>query len=278
MTEMKISDTLRYITIRILTSKEQNTIWSGAGTGFLFLTSKGEKQAPMLVTNKHVLEGSEVVGLTFHETKDGNNTPFPGPGRVFNFKKNDIPILYHPDPDVDLAAITLAGVVEHIQGVEKWSPFIKCLGAENLPDQKTINDLGAIEEIVMVGYPTGLADTANNFPIVRKGITSTPYKFSYLGKKQFLADIPVFGGSSGSPICILNEGSYLSGNSLIVGSRFYLLGILYAGHTQKVNGEIVSVPVPTSVKPVAQIEQIINLGLCIKSELINDLVGQIPGW
>ena len=63
-----------------------------------------------------------------------------------------------------------------------------------------------------------------------------------------------------------------------MGTRFALIGVLYAGHTETVDGYIVAEPIPTNLTPVAKVQHMINLGLCIKSTLIEDLGAQIPGW
>ena len=39
-----------------------------------------------------------------------------------------------------------------------------------------IKELSALEELVMVGYPIGLSDVRNNYPIFRKGYTHLVYK------------------------------------------------------------------------------------------------------
>lgn len=78
MINSRISDQLRYMTIRILTSKDQTNNWTGAGTGFLYSFTKDNKTAPLLITNKHVLDGAVTIGLTFHVTTDNNKTPAPG--------------------------------------------------------------------------------------------------------------------------------------------------------------------------------------------------------
>lgn len=272
------SDQLRYMTIRIFTTQQEDTNWTGAGTGFLFVDANGEQQVPMIVTNKHVLDGALRVGLTFHETKDGNDTPAPGAGRLVALSLRDLPVLRHPNPDVDLAAIALAPIIEHVMRSEGWQPYIKCLDKSLFPSQETIDGMSSLEDIIMVGYPTGLADQVNNFPIVRRGITSTPYAANYQGRSESLADIPVFGGSSGSPIFIVNEGSYATADGIAFGHRFIFVGVLYAGHTETVNGQIVAEPVPTNTGPVAKVTHMINLGICIKSYLISDLAKQIPGW
>ena len=36
-----------------------------------------------------------------------------------------------------------------------------------------LEELSALEELVMVGYPIGLWDKNNNFPIFRKGYTAS---------------------------------------------------------------------------------------------------------
>lgn len=278
MSKDRISDQLRYMTVRILTSKQENTNWTGAGTAFLYFFTKDDKQAPLLVTNKHVVDGAVVIGLTFHATTDNNETPLPGAGRLISIRSNQLPIIRHPDPNVDLAAIAIAPVIDHAINHEGWQPFVKCLDKSHLPSPQMISDFGALEEVVMVGYPTGIVDAVNNFPIMRRGITSTPYATDYQGKREFLADIPVYGGSSGSPIFIVNEGGYSTPNAFVMGGRFALIGVLYAGHTETVNGHIVAEPIPTNLTPVAKVTHIINLGLCIKSALIEDLATQIPGW
>jgi hypothetical protein len=48
----------------------------------------------------------------------------------------------------------------------------------------------------MVGYPNGLWDTANNFPLIRRGVTATHIKNNYNGKSEFVIDIACYGGSS----------------------------------------------------------------------------------
>lgn len=278
MNNNRISDQLRYMTVRILTSNDETTNWTGAGTGFLYYFFKDDVAVPLLVTNKHVVDGAVVIGLNFHVTADNNETPLPGSGRLISFPTNQVPIIRHPDPDVDLAAIAIAPIHEHAINNEGWRPFIKCLDKTHLPSAEMIGDFSALEEVVMVGYPTGIVDAVNNFPIIRRGITSTPYTANYQGKREFLADIPVYGGSSGSPIFVMNEGSWSTPNGVVMGTRFALIGVLYAGHTETMNGQIVAEPVPTNLAPVAKVTHIINLGLCIKSALIEDLASQIPDW
>lgn len=163
MSNGRISDQLRYMTVRILTSKNETTNWTGAGTGFLYYFTKDDKTAPLLVTNKHVVEGAVSIGLTFHVTADNNETPLPGSGRLISFPANQVPIIRHPDPNVDLAAIAIAPIHDYAINKEGWQPFIKCLDKTHLPSAQMMADFGSLEDIVMVGYPTGIVDAVNNF-------------------------------------------------------------------------------------------------------------------
>ncbi|PHR62655.1 MAG: hypothetical protein COA47_02800 [Robiginitomaculum sp.] len=272
------TEIIRYITVQILTSKTESTTFTGSGTGFLYCFKKEGKEAPVLVTNKHVIEGAHIVGLKFHETEDQNKTPKAGSGRQINCKISELTVLRHPDPNVDLVAICLTNVIAHIMGKEGWRPFILCLSDQEVPAQDAIENFSGIEDISMVGYPIGIADEHNNFPVIRRGITATPYRFDYQGKREFLIDIAVYPGSSGSPVFILNEGAFATPNGLSVGTRFLLVGILYSGYIQTVEGEIVTEPIPTDIKSVAKMKLMANLGKCIKVSVISDLEGLIPGW
>lgn len=59
----------------------------------------------------------------------------------------------------------------------------------------------------MLGYPIGLADARNNYPIFRKGYTAAHPAVDFNEDGIGLVDMACFPGSSGSPIYILNEGN-----------------------------------------------------------------------
>ena len=78
-----------------------------------------------------------------------------------------------------------------------------------------------------------------------------------------------FPGSSGSPIFFCNENSYSRKNSVIIGVRIRLVGILYAGPQHTGTGTIVFENIPTIPKTVFNIPN--NLGLVIKAERIKEM-------
>ena len=134
-----------------------------------------------------------------------------------------------------------------------------------------LDKLTAMEDITMVGYPNGIWDSVNNLPIFRKGITATHPKINYNGKEEFMIDAACFPGSSGSPVLLLNEGSYATQDGIIVGSRVNLLGILYAGPQNTAKGNIEIVNIPTRQEPITISRIPNNLGIIIKAKKIKEL-------
>ena len=277
MVDMSPSRLLRYLTVQIRTASAPGASWSGTGTGFHFGFQKGDQSAPLIITNKHVLDGAAVIGLRLHKA-DEKGEPVSGPGEEVSFAVSDVPTILHPDPAVDLAAIPAAPIINMVRDQLGWKPYIYGVGADTIPTHRQWAELGTLEDVIMAGYPTALGDAHNNLAIVRRGITATPANADYQGKREFLIDIAVFPGSSGSPVVILNEGSFTTPQGISFGTRFHLLGLLYAGHYQRATGEIVTIPAPTTARTVAQVDQMIHLGICVKSTRIKELEKLLPGW
>lgn len=114
------------------------------------------------------------------------------------------------------------------------------------------------------GYPSGIYDRQNLIPIIRRGTTATPAYLDYNGTPTFLIDASVFPGSSGSPVLIVNEGSYRRGNELVIGSRTLFLGVVSSVLVRYETGAIEVVDIPTAYTPVIRTPQMIDLGLVFK--------------
>lgn len=148
-----------------------------------------------------------------------------------------------------------------------YIPFTKDI----LLTEKHKDELTAIEDVLMIGYPNGIWDSVNNMPIFRKGTTATNPLIDYNGKKEIMIDIAAFPGSSGSPVLIFNDSGYRDkrGNMFMGAQRVILLGVLYAGPQATTTGEIVMTPNVQRPIFVSQIPN--NLGLIIKSERIIEM-------
>lgn len=258
-----ITEQLTYNTIRIETDKF-------VGTGFFFnfkVEKDSTKYIPVIITNKHVVNGATKIFLFFR--KSINGTPENGNAFIYEIPNSPKTVIQHPNPNTDLVAIPIGQI---LQVMEKNNIFVYTIGfSENeIPtDEFQKKEFKTFEEIFMIGYPNGLWDKTNNMPIVRKGITATPSYLDYNGKKEFLIDIAAFGGSSGSPIFQYNDSGYIDkrGTARFGSSRLFLLGILYSGPLYSVGGEVIkTIPGVSSEKVKSEVPM--NLGYVIKSSEI----------
>lgn len=261
MPKMSASEALTYSTVK-LTAYINDKIHS-SGTGFIMnLCVETDKCVPVIITNKHVIPDGAEIEFEFCESDEKGH-----PNDLKSLKCRLCETwLMHPDPNVDLCCIPIAQILREFEKQGKKAFYIP-LSPREIPNEAAINDLTAMEDIVMIGYPTGIIDTYNHKPIIRKGVTATHIKKDYLGKKQFVIDIACYGGSSGSPVFILNEGSYMYQNRLHAGTRIYFVGVLYAGAIYDTYGRIIIMSSPNFL---AHTQLPTNLGIVIKSSKILD--------
>lgn len=154
---------------------------------------------------------------------------------------------------------------------QKQEFFFVTLDKSLIPTDADLEDMLGLEQVVMVGYPNGIWDEINNFPVFRRGVTASHPRYDWNGKPEFLIDAACFPGSSGSPVLLFDTNSYQTRKGTFMGaSRIKLLGILYAGPQYTVSGDIQIVTVPTQQLPVALSRIPNNLGIVIKSRKLND--------
>ena len=258
------SEQLTFSTVRIECRMSDGS--NGTGTGFFYrCLEDGDRYVPVIFTNKHVIKGA-IQGhfqLTLLKSEE-----VPDIGNYINIELDNFEQrwIQHPDPTVDLCAMPIAPLLQEAGAAGHRFFFINLDKSLILtPDE--LEDLGALEDIIMIGYPNGIWDPKNNMPIVRRGVTATHPNLDYEGRKEFLIDAACFPGSSGSPVFLYNSGGWTtrSGNIVMGGLRLKLLGLLYAGPQHTTAGEIRIVNVPTQQRAVAISSIPNNLGLIIKS-------------
>ena len=262
------SETLLYNTIRIETTK-------GAGTGFFFLYQYDDKQVPVIVTNKHVVNHNrkEVVSFLLHLGDDQGNALDENYGVTISANW-----IFHSTQDI---CITFANpLFEEVKKRTGKSVYYSTVDENLIYSEEKLKELSAIENVTMVGYPTGLWDMLHNYPVFRNGYTASHPGYDFNQKSTGLVDIACFPGSSGSPIFILNENGYTDKNGTIhLGSkRIIFLGVLHSGPIMNVDGEIKIVDVPTQQRAIARSQTMVNLGYYSKAyELLEfkPLIGKI---
>ena len=220
----------------------------------------GEAVCPTIITNKHVVNYNQYENVKFHlHLKEENGESNKSVGVQVNAN-------WYFHSTKDLCFTFVNPVFEDVKRIYGKNVFYVANDASIMATKEKLKELSALEELVMVGYPIGLSDTRNNYPIFRKGYTSAHPAVDFNDDGIGLVDMACFPGSSGSPIYILNEGGYRDkrGNSYFGKSRVLLLGILYAGPQYDARGEIVVKTIPTS-KHIVELNTSIttNLGYYI---------------
>lgn len=280
-----------------LVARNARTGEESIGTGLWFQWPKGEtdvdglpRMIKAIVTNKHVVAGASHVSLVLTTAPDVNKQDSAGQPSESTALLIDISLdspqrlVNHPGDEIDLCAILIGDQLQAI-----WSkglqPFAWFPEPVDVIGGRVKASLQAIETVVMVGYPNGLWDSANNAPIARMGSTATHPLASYLGKPWFVIDVACFGGSSGSPVFLFQHGLI---DEVSLGTRSALLGILWGGPVMDHEGHIEMRPIPHSARAIPIIDIPLNLGYVIHaSELaplgaavlqrVQELEGAQPG-
>lgn len=254
---VSLPEQLMYVTTRI-TSLDAAGKPISVGTGFFFDVRIDETQSlRALVTNKHVIRDAHAVKITVHTKSVADNRP---DGKV------DVLIpcqsgLWTPAPEeIDLCAVPILPFLPP-------NAFYRTLDSGIVLSNELLADLDAIEDVFMVGYPSGLWDSVNNYPLVRRGITATHPAVDFEGRPNVVIDLACFPGSSGSPVFIYNpSGHAVKGGPFNIGvTRIIFLGVLFAGPTITSDGEVVIEEAPTGIRGDVKVRSMMNLGYIIKA-------------
>jgi len=251
-----LSTQLLFTTAPIWSQKNDGKISSG--TAFFYnlpIPGKENQVLPLLVTNYHVIEDSKRV---LAELINGDPTQTPFPKEKIKAELDPQLFLEYSSKELDIAA-TPIGPILNASIAQGKSIFFRGLEPAMVAKNKTLSDLAALEEILLIGYPSGLRDEINSTPIIRRGITATPAWNNFQGKPFFLIDAGVFPGSSGSPVLIFNQGSYATKEGISFGNRVLLLGVI----------------TETIIRTESDSNVYLGLGKAVRAERIHDFLETI---
>lgn len=246
--KLHAAELLSYATVRLTCVKADGMSY---GTGFFYeipYATNAAMHIPVIVSNRHVVQ--DVVETVIVFTIAGPDSLPSSATYTIRIDNRAFSWIGHPDTSVDLSVLPLAPALRHMQNQGKL-PFYFALNSSCIPDNNYLGAITQTDEVIMIGYPGGLWDDANNQPIFRKGILATSPSKNFSGRREFLIDMPVYWGSSGSPVLLFSEGVFFDRSrgsgpeGIILGGRLKLLGINYATIVNTVTGKVVPVPVPT---------------------------------
>lgn len=228
----------------------------GSGTGFFYSYQVNEDKKDhysFLVTNRHVVEGC--LGFSFIMKPQIKGKNFLGHEETISLNQDFW--IYPEDARIDLAVLEVGKFFNMLADQGRSYHYVYQTQYGIMPDRDADKFLDAVEDVYFPGYPQGLSDKYNNIPLIRKGITSTPYYLPFNGEEKFIIDAEVFPGSSGSPVFLyFPKGHIGKNNEPISGS--ILLGVL----TQSLNENKTGLP-------------LLGLGIVQKAKLLKYFVEDI---
>lgn len=106
-----------------------------------------------------------------------------------------------------------------------------------------LDEIDLLDDIFFIGYPSGLIDTQNLTPLMRRCSFSSIYSEDFSGDPAFIIDGSVFPGSSGSPV-------------FHVGEKISLLGIVSSSVVKQSNNETQYIDLGRAIKTKAIVAMI----------------------
>ena len=255
---------LLFNTVRVDTVLEDGS--EGSGTAFVVSHQHARGNFLFVVTNRHLVDGVREGGLVF--TQKHNGQPLLGQRFQLNIEEFPHAWFLHPDPSVDLAIVPLRPLetAARERGIEL---YYHAIDTRLVPDAHRLAALDALEDVLFVGYPSGVWDKVNLMPIMRRGTTATPIALDFEGRAEFLIDAAVYPGSSGSPVFVVSSET-MRGH---VGARkFHFAGVVAAVFFREEANRITSMPVPANQGTTTIGSEMIDLGLVIKSQAVVEVI------
>lgn len=240
----------------------------GLGTAFFFEMLDEGGEPAYLITNKHVIAGAARAHLCLHTATAGRRAKrlLLGTTESLTIDEPESVWLDHPDPEVDLCALSVAQL-QALAGGKLDNLFFRSMSAAGIPTPEEESGYPAVLRVAMIGYPIGLWDKQNNLPVIRTGNTASHPAVDFDGRPEVMIDMACFPGSSGSPV-VFDDRPYFAG-------AYRFLGVLSRGPLFTDEGQIVVRDIPTRREAVAINRQLVHLGYVIKAREIRNLLNSV---
>ncbi len=248
-----IATQLLYSVVPIFTKSDTK---NATGTGFIYnhnIEESNNQVIPFLITNRHLIQDADKVLVAFAEKEN----EIPKESEKITIELSKSTFMNFSDEENDLVAYPIGGILNTLIESNK-AIFYKGITSSIFPNEEELKNLSALEDLTIIGYPTMFSEHSQFKPIIQKGYTATQIWDSFPSKNQFLIDFNVFPGASGSPVFLLNRGSYNKGDNVILGTRLLFLGIV---------SSVFKVPNNFSYRS--------NLTICVNSDVIKNFVNNI---
>jgi hypothetical protein len=212
----------------------------------------GELRVPMLVTNKHVVEGTDELWIRFNQGAGSQRFRFV-------VEEGETDFRLHPRFDVAVSGINGQMLTE--------------AGAEfdAIPSRAFLDMAGMAEKevsggdsVFVLGFPMGIAGAEKKYAVVRGGVIARVDEHIVQETDSFLVDCQVFPGNSGGPVVLAPEAISVTGQPR---GRVYLVGIV-AGYVPWIDTAVSQ----QTGRPRATFEENSGLTNVVPLDAVNDLV------
>jgi hypothetical protein len=181
---LSIAEQLAYCTVRLECDVPDGV---STGTGFFFnFAEQGDKAVPAIVTNRHVVK--DATAGRFHLTvRTADGDPMVGSTVSVVLDKFASRWIPHSSPDVDLCAMPLGSLLQQAESKGK-AVFYRHFAMAQVATDSDLQDLDQIEDITMVGYPTGLWETMQD-SVARRSFTRRARTCAFLIRRRLMNDL-----------------------------------------------------------------------------------------
>ena len=163
-----------------------------------------------MITAKHVIYDDEIQVSTF--SYEIHKKPPNTAVETFTFDINAA--IKHPEDEIDLAAVQFPDSI-----VNSTELYPLCVTSKMVKqNNEFLLSRSAVIPVIMYGYPAGLWDQVNHFPIIRTGHTASHVGIDFNGVKEGRLSIPNYEGDSGAPIFKLPQAFEYSKRPVVVGN------------------------------------------------------------
>ena len=195
-----------YLTITIVKITNRDDF----GTGF-FYNFMGETY---LITNKHVLDppdGENAEEISYFIRGFNNigdiswirKSVSAGTGKDWYQLRGINKCDSKPNYDPDIAVMPInQRLSDFDELINNPNPSVDTGSLAFTPNQIMRSDeiVSGGDIVLVIGYPDGLLDSNNYFPLIRDARISTPFGVNFQEERKFITDALMYPGMSGSPI------------------------------------------------------------------------------
>jgi hypothetical protein len=222
----KISERIFFSTIKL--NLEDKTGNCTTATGFFVSRSINKKEVVIfLVASKDLIKNSVSGTLAFHEAIDNQS---------LNVKENENLHIRIGEKDWkdmwfcssttdDFVIAPIMPIVNFIESKLGKFCFFQPIDLISSSKNDQLNDISLSEDILFLAYPSEIVPEDEYMPVLGRAKLATPLFKKFDNKPEFLIHSISSPNVAGSPVFILNEGSFMTNHGQILGNRFLFLGI-----------------------------------------------------